>query len=278
MMEKTEEKQLTRSDLARMVWRSSFEQGSWNYQGMQNLGFAYIMVPAIKRLYDSPKQQQAALQRHLTFFNTMPYMQSTITGVVANVEQQRANGAPVTSEMINDVKTGMMGPLAGVGDPVWWGTLRPVLAALGAGLAIGDASLLGPLLFFFGWNIARLVFRAYTQKLGFQYGTEVADRTGHWLPKLTQGASILGMFVMGAVVPRWTTIKMPIVLAQVHVNNELKQITLQMICNRILPGLVPVILTLVCVWLLRKRIHPMWLIFGMFIIGILGYVSGVLAL
>ncbi|MTV82366.1 PTS mannose transporter subunit IID [Lactobacillus sp. CRM56-3] len=277
-MEKTEEKQLTRSDLARMVWRSSFEQGSWNYQGMQNLGFAYIMVPAIKRLYDSPKQQQAALQRHLTFFNTMPYMQSTITGVVANVEQQRANGAPVTSEMINDVKTGMMGPLAGVGDPVWWGTLRPVLAALGAGLAIGDASLLGPLLFFFGWNIARLVFRAYTQKLGFQYGTEVADRTGHWLPKLTQGASILGMFVMGAVVPRWTTIKMPIVLAQVHVNNELKQITLQMICNRILPGLVPVILTLVCVWLLRKRIHPMWLIFGMFIIGILGYVSGVLAL
>ncbi len=65
----------------------------------------------------------------------MPYMQSTITGVVANMEVQRANGSQLDDQAINNVKVGMMGPLAGVGDPIWWGTFRPVLAAFAAGLA-----------------------------------------------------------------------------------------------------------------------------------------------
>lgn len=269
-------KTLTRPDLFRLFWRSSFEQGSWNYERMQNLGFVYVMMPAIKRLYDTPEDQRTAVLRHLGFFNTMPYMQSTITGVVANMEVQRANGSQLDDQAINNVKVGMMGPLAGVGDPIWWGTFRPVLAAFAAGLAQGKASLIGPLLFFFGWNIARLTFRWQSQKIGYSLGVDITTKTGHLLPKLTQGASILGMFVMGAVIPRWTSIEMPTVIARVHAHGQLEQLTLQNVCDRILPGLVPVLLTLICLWLIRKRINPIWLMLGILVLSILGYSIGLL--
>ena len=80
-----------------------------------------------------------------------------------------------------------MGPLAGVGDPIFWGTLRPVLAALGAGLAI-TGNLLGPLLFFIGINLCRALTRWYGFKYGYEKGTTIVnDMGGGRLQKLTQG-------------------------------------------------------------------------------------------
>ena len=140
----------------RSVWlRSTFLQGSWNYERMQNGGWCYAMIPAIKRLYPEKDQQCAALKRHLEFFNTQPFVASPILGVTLALEEDRANGAPVEDQAIQGVKVGMMGPLAGVGDPVFWFTLRPILAALGASLAI-SGNLLGPILFFVLWNVARM--------------------------------------------------------------------------------------------------------------------------
>ena len=119
-------------------------------------GFCVSMIPAIKRLYSKKEDQAAALKRHLEFFNTQPWVASSIIGVTAAMEQERANGNDIDDSAISGVKVGLMGPLAGVGDPIFWGTLRPVLAALGAGLAI-TGSLLGPLLFFIGINLCRAV-------------------------------------------------------------------------------------------------------------------------
>ncbi len=86
---------------------------------MQNVGFAYIMAPAINRLYPDLNDRKQAMKRHLQFFNTAPIMQSLITGVVLSMEEQKANGLPVSDESINSVKTAMMGPMGGFGDPVW---------------------------------------------------------------------------------------------------------------------------------------------------------------
>lgn len=277
MTEEQSEKRLTTADQISVFWRSNFEQGSWNYERMQNLGFAYVMVPVIKRLYETPAEQQAAMQRHLDFFNTMPYMQSTITGVVSNLETQRANGSDVDGPLIDSVKVGMMGPLAGVGDPIWWGTLRPVLAAFAAGLAQGEASLVGPVLFFTCWNVCRLLFRWKTQQFGYQHGVDFMTKIGNQLlPKVTLGASVLGMFVMGTVVPRWTTIYFPTVIAKVNMGKHLKVLTVQGVLDRILPGIAPLLLTLLCLWLLRKRVNAIWLLIGLFLLGILGAVTGVL--
>ena len=150
--------QLTKKDRLAVAWRSTFIQGSWNYERMQNGGFAFSMIPAIKKLYSSKEDRTAALQRHLEFFNTHPYIASPIIGVTLALEEERANGAPVDDVAIQGVKVGMMGPLAGIGDPVFWFTVRPMLGALGASLAL-SGHILCPIIFFVAWNHTRWGFR-----------------------------------------------------------------------------------------------------------------------
>lgn len=116
-----------------------------------------------------------------------------VIGVTAAMEEARANGAEIDDGAINGIKVGLMGPLAGVGDPLVWGTLRPITAALGASLAL-SGNILGPLLFFFIFNAVRLAMKWYGLQLGFRKGVNiVSDMGGNLLQKLTEGASILGL-------------------------------------------------------------------------------------
>lgn len=274
----SEKKQLTAADIRSTYWRSTFLLGSFNFERMQSMGFAVSMIPAIKRLYSTKEDQAAALKRHLEFFNTQPWVGSAIMGVTAAMEEERANGADIDDAAISGVKVGLMGPLAGVGDPIFWGTLRPVLAALGAGLAI-SGSLLGPLLFFIGINIFRALTRWYGFKYGYQKGTEiVGDMGGGRLQKVTQGASILGLFVMGSLVSKWTSINIPLELSR-YVNQEGQEVvtTVQSVLDSLLPGLMALLLTFVCMALLRRKVNAMYIIFALFGVGILGYWLGILA-
>ena len=270
---------LTKSDILSTYFRSTFLLGSFNFERMQSMGFCVSMIPTIKRLYSKKEDQAAALKRHLEFFNTQPWVGSAIMGVTAAMEQERANGAKdVDDAAISGVKVGLMGPLAGVGDPIFWGTLRPVLAALGAGIAL-TGSILGPLLFFILINVIRAVTRWYGFKYGYEKGTEiVSDMGGGRLQKITQGASILGLFVMGSLVSEWTSINVPLELTRYK--NQLGEevvVTLQGVLNDLLPGLLALLLTFLCMYLLRKKVNAMVIIFGLFGVGILGYWAGILA-
>ena len=275
----SEKKQLTSADIRATYWRSTFLLGSFNFERMQSMGFCVSMIPTIKRLYSRKEDQAAALKRHLEFFNTQPWVGSAIMGVTAAMEQERANGADIDDAAISGVKVGLMGPLAGVGDPIFWGTLRPVLAALGAGLAI-SGSILGPLLFFIGINLCRALTRWYGFKYGYQKGTEiVSDMGGGRLQKVTQGASILGLFVMGSLVSKWTSINIPFELSRYkNAMGEEVVTTVQSVLNDLLPGLAALLLTFLCMWLLRKKVNAMYIIFALFGVGILGYWLGILAL
>ncbi|MCO4476938.1 PTS system, mannose-specific IID component [Streptococcus infantarius subsp. infantarius] len=104
-----EKLQLSKSDRQKVWWRSTFLQGSWNYERMQNLGWAYALIPAIKKLYTSKEDRAAALERHLEFFNTHPYVAAPIIGVTLALEEERANGAEIDDTAIQGVKIGMMG-------------------------------------------------------------------------------------------------------------------------------------------------------------------------
>ena len=209
-----EQRKITRSDLVSMFLRSNLQQASFNFERIHGLGFCYDMIPAIKRLYPLKEDQVAALRRHLVFFNTTPAVCGPVIGVTAAMEEARANGAEIDDGTINGIKVGLMGPLAGVGDPLVWGTLRPITAALGASLAL-SGNILGPLLFFFIFNAVRLAMKWYGLQLGFRKGVNiVSDMGGNLLQKLTEGASILGLFVMGVLVTKWTSINVPLVVSQ----------------------------------------------------------------
>ena len=298
--------QLSKSDRQKVWWRSQFLQGSWNYERMQNLGWAYSLIPAIKKLYTTKEDQAAALERHLEFFNTHPYVAAPIMGVTLALEEERANGTEIDDAAIQGVKIGMMGPLAGIGDPVFWFTVRPILGALGASLA-ASGNLVGPLLFFFGWNAIRMAFLWYTQEFGYKAGSEITkDMSGGILKDITKGASILGMFILAVLVQRWVSINFTVNLPGkqlaegAYINfpegpvsgAELKGIlgqalgglsldkiqpqTLQGQLNSLIPGLMGLLLTFLCMWLLKKKVSPITIILALFAVGIAARFFGIM--
>ncbi|SQC36974.1 PTS system mannose-specific EIID component [Rothia kristinae] len=274
----TAQKRLTRRDYASTYFRSTFMLGSFNFERMQAIGVCVSMIPAIRRFYTKKEDQAAALGRHLEFFNTQPWIASPIFGVTAAMERQKSEGEDISAADVTNVKVGLMGPLAGVGDPLFWGTARPVLAALGASLAM-SGSILGPLLFFVVLNIIRIATRWYGFRLGYQKGVQVVSEVGgNTLKRLTQIASVMGLFVMGALVSKWTTVNIPFVLSE-YTQSDGKHVTntVQSVLDSLLPGLVPLLLTFLCMWLLRHKVNAIWIIFGMFAVGILGYWAGILA-
>ncbi|PZU32943.1 MAG: PTS mannose transporter subunit IID [Actinomyces sp.] len=274
------ERMLTTKDLRSMYWRSTFLLGSFNFERMQAIGFCMTLMPAIKKFYPNDKTQQAAaLKRHLEFYNTHPWISSVVFGVTAAMEEHRSKGEDIGDETITNVKVGLMGPLAGVGDPIFWGTARPVLGALGASLAVAG-NWMGPLIYFFGINIIRILVRWYGLRWGYERGTAmVAEVGGGQLKRITQIAAITGLFVMGALVSKWTTIKFPTVVSRVTADDgTVTTTTLQDILDKLLPGLAALGLTFLCMYLLNKKVNALWIILGMFVIGILGAWSGFLGL
>lgn len=273
-------KKLTKGDLRSMYWRSTFLLGSFNFERMQSMGFCVTMMPAIRRLYSKKEDQAAALKRHLEFFNTQPWIGSAIMGVTAAMEEERANGAPIDDGAISGVKVGLMGPLAGVGDPIYWGTARIILAALGASLALENGNILGPILFFVGINLIRVITRWYSMQYGYQKGTEIVqDMEGGQLQKLTTGASILGLFVMGGLVARWASLKIPLEIAR-YKNQAGEEVvtTVQSVLDDLLPNLVPLLLTFLCMYLLKKKVSAIAIILVMFVAGVGGRYLGIFGL
>lgn len=283
--ETTKKLKLDKSDIRSIFWRSGFLQASWNFERMQALGFAFQMVPAIKKLYpdkNSP-ERKAAIKRHLEFYNTHPYMTAPILGVALAMEEERANGADIPDSAITGLKVGMMGPLAGVGDPVFWATMRPVFGALGAGFAL-TGSILGPLIFFIGFNAVRLAMRYYTLLIGYRQGASiVADLGGGLLQKLSEGASIMGLFIMGVLVNQWTRVVIPFKLgtdktvtelvtnADGTTTEQVREIiapTVQQILDQLMPGLAALGCTFACMALLKKGISPITLILAIFILSV----------
>lgn len=300
------ELKLTKKDRISVWLRSTFLQGSWNYERMQNGGWAFAMIPAIKRLYKTKEERSAALKRHLEFFNTHPYVASPILGVTLALEEERSNGTEVNDITIQGVKVGMMGPLAGIGDPVFWFTVRPILGALGASLAI-NGNILGPIIFFVAWNLIRMAFTWYTQEFGYKVGSSITDDlSGGLLQDITRGASILGMFILGALVNRWVSVSFAPTVSSVKLSEgayidwsklpegvngikeallqqasglsltDVKVTTLQNNLDSLIPGLAGLLVTLLCMWLLKKKVSPIVIILGLFATGIIFHVIGLM--
>lgn len=273
------EKKLNKKDLINIFIRSNFLLGSFNFERMQAIGFCVSLLPALRKVYkDDKPAMAAAMKRHLEFFNTQPFLATPIMGITAAMEEKKANGADISDQTISGVKVGLMGPLAGVGDPIFWGTLRPVLAALGAGIAL-TGSIMGPLIFFIVFNAIRLATNWYGVMYGYSKGTELVNEMGgNKMRFLTEGSSVLGLLVMGALVAKWTTVNMPLVLSS-YTNSAGEQVTttVQTILDSLMPGIVPLLMTFACMWLLRKNVNPLIIILGLFALGIVGYAIGLFA-
>ena len=169
-------------DLLEVYIKSFLIEASWNFESMQNIGFAHALIPAGRRLYKTREERADFLKRHLKFFNTHPSMAPAIMGVVINLEERHKLGEAGALEQIESVKSSMMGPLAAIGDNVFWEYLRPFTAVIGVSIAIlfkdspnPAMAVWGPVIAFLIYNLINVFVRYRGLMKGYEQGMEIVE-------------------------------------------------------------------------------------------------------
>jgi len=256
--------QITKKDMRRVYWRSFFIKSTQNYERFMAVGFAFALIPIIKKLYKNTEDRISALNRHLEMFNTHPWMANPILGVVSVMEEQHAQSGKM-EKAINNIKVGLMGPLAGIGDSLFWGTIRAILLSIGAGLAL-QGSILGPVLFLVLWNILNFGFRYWSLMYGRKTGLNLLHQMeeSNIVQKISEGASVLGLLVLGVLVSDWVNISTPLEYTTGEETNSVQEVL-----DSIMPSMLPLTATLIIIFLLRRNITPNKILIGIFVIAFL---------
>lgn len=162
--------------------RSFFLQGLWNFEGLQNVGFAYGLYPFLVRLYPDPAVRRIVLLRHLGFFNTHPYMVSIVFGMIASMEEDIAAAPQSSPEAISVLKNNMAGPLAAIGDTFFWATWRPFVALITITLILlfhkfnnYYGAWFAPLTFVVIYNSIHIPFRYWSLSLSYQLRLKIVE-------------------------------------------------------------------------------------------------------
>lgn len=255
---------ITKKDMRKVFWRSFFIKSTQNYERFMAVGFVFALIPLIKKLYKSTEDRVKALNRHLEMFNSHPWMANPILGVVSVMEEQNAKGNNM-EKAINNIKVGLMGPLAGIGDSLFWGTIRAILLSLGAGMAL-QGSIMGPILFLVLWNILNFGFRYWSLMYGRKTGLNLLKQTkeSNIIQKISEGASVLGLLVLGVLVSDWVNISTPLEYTTGEETNSIQEVL-----DSIMPSMLPLLATVIIIFLLKRNITPNKILIGIFILAFL---------
>jgi mannose/fructose/N-acetylgalactosamine-specific phosphotransferase system component IID len=254
----------------RAMWRHLITlQWSWNYERMQALGYLYSMLPVINAVYKTKEERIAAMKRHLVFYNTNPQVGSPpIFGATVALEAQREG------EVVDSLKVGLMGPLAGIGDTIQAILYRPIIAVIAASLALAG-SVLGPIIMFLSgilWTILMIpLFR-----LGYRQGVNVTEEVteGGVLSRITEMATTMGMIVIGGFIPSiMSAVQTPLKYAQTVTANgqtHTETVALQSVLDKIVPYILPVAFVALAYWLMRGlKLSAVW---TLIILAVLAFV------
>lgn len=230
-----------RPEIKKTALRSLQLQGVNTYARQQGLGFGYAMIPFLKYLYkDDDKQMSEALLRQTSLFNITPQMVNFVMGLTMAMEEEAAKNPEFDKSSINAMKTALMGPMSGLGDAIFWGSLRTI--AIGVGIAFSvTGSIMGPISFFLIYNIPAFIVRYYGMIIGYTKGLEfLEDATeGGLIDNVTVAAKILGATVVGFLIA--TVVKLSTTLT---INLQTGAISIQEdVFDLIMPNLLPLALS-----------------------------------
>ncbi|HIY58002.1 MAG TPA: PTS system mannose/fructose/sorbose family transporter subunit IID [Candidatus Tetragenococcus pullicola] len=269
--------QLTKEEnkmLRKMYWRSFTLYSAVTPAKQGASGFSYTIQPFIDTFYkDDPNGKAKAMKRHMAYFNTNVALFPFLSGVVASMKKENSENPDFNEESIQPVKASLMGPLAGIGDSLFWGVLRVIAASIGITLAQAG-NVLAPIVFLLLFNVPVQLIRWFGGKLGYTLGNQyVSDlyKTG-MINVLTKAASIVGLVMVGAMTSN-------MVHFDLKWNMEVAGETVfksQEMLDQIFVGLIPLAITLLSFWLMKKKnVSVNWLIIGIIVFAILASVLGI---
>lgn len=245
-------KKLDKKDVVNSFWRwTFFSHSNYNYERLAGTGFCHAMYPIIEKLYgDNPEEYKAAVLRHMVFYNTEPHFGGVINGLVIAMEEQRANGAPISDEAINSIKTGLMGPFAGIGDTLWQGTLTPILLSIGISLG-ANGSIAGPIIYTILMMGIMLSIAYYVWMLGYNLGKEGLQKVleSNLIKRVIKGASAMGAMVMGAMTVGFVSISTPL---SISIQGNPMSVQTD-ILDKLWLNLLPLLVTLGTLYLLKDK-------------------------
>ncbi len=268
------DKKLTRADLMRSFWRYVFLfQCGWNYERMQSVGYCFSILPILKKTRPGEEEFKEAFITNLNFFNTNPVVGAPLI-IGAHIALEEVGASLETTE---GLKVGLMGPLAGVGDTLLWALYNSIIFSIGASMAI-NGSVLGPiftLIFvFFPYLAVRYwqFFWAYRQGVNL-----VTSLGGGIISRITEFATLVGLMVIGGFAPsivRLNIAWVPAIATTVQGEAVTQSIPIQQSLDSILPYMLPVLVTALAYWLLKKGWSPVAVIGVLFVIGFIGGAIG----
>lgn len=261
----TTNSKITRKDFWSVFFRSLTLDSSWNYERMQNLGFAFAMAPIIRRLYTEKEERSLALQRHLEFMSITPHISTLLFGITSAMEEENAKNNDFNSSSISAVKSSLMGPIAGVGDSFFWGTLKVIATGIAISLS-SEGNIFGPIAFLLIINVPHFILRYICLDQGLKYGAKFfGDLSSSGLvQKITEAASVLGLMVIGAMTASNVNFELTMKVGGGKIAESL-----QTYVDQIMLGFFPAAFFLIIYWLLGKKIKTTTLLLGVIAFSIL---------
>lgn len=258
------------------VWRSWAIQASWNYERQMNMGFLYGIAPTLDRLYPNEKDpeqlahKKEAYNRHMAFYNCTPQTSAFTLGLAASMEEQyAADRENFNPDTINAVKTSLMGPLSGIGDSFFQGTVRIIAFGLGIQLA-QQGSILGPILAMLISFVPSFVVTWLCAKIGYTTGSKyLTNLQGGMMDKMMYVCGIVGLMVIGAMVASMVGLTTPIAF-------ESTGLVLQDIIDTILPCAIDLAVVMGMYTLIKKKVSTGWLLLTCIVGGIVANALGIL--
>ena len=255
---------LSKKEKRQLFFRSFSLQSAFSFDRMQALGFTWAILPVLRKIYkDKPEEFKKALKRHLIFFNTHPWIPGPILALTVEMEIKKSQGEEIDDQAIQGLKSGLMGPIAGVGDSMFHGTLRPLVGGVTAALAL-QGNPMAPLIFFLVVNAVHVYVSWFTLKKGFQMGEQfLGVLASGQMRKVMEGATMSGLMAVGALTATWLNVKTPL---EYHVQKA--TVTIQSMLDGIMPKLLPLGLTMLVFFLIRKRFKTTHIMLGLIAAGL----------
>ena len=266
-IDKTEGETLDNKTLNKMAWRSMFLQASFNYERMQAGGWLYSILPGLKKIHKNKQDLSTSMKHNLEFFNCHPFLITFVMGIILSLEQKKSD-----VQTIRALRVAAMGPLGGIGDAIFWFTLLPISAGIGANLSL-QGSILGPIIFFVLFNIVHLGLRFGLMHWSYKVGVDGIAKLTKNAKEFTRAATVLGMIVVGALIASYVNVN---IVTPEYLSMQ-GTIDLQSILDSIMPCLLPLAVTFGMYGLVKKNVSPMVNILILVVIGIVGAFLGIFA-
>lgn len=244
-----------------------------SYERLQALVFCASMIPALEKLYTKKEELVDALKRHLTFYNTDSIPGGLILGVALGMEQQKANGEDVPGDAITSLKTGLMGPIAAMGDSIIWAAYMPILIALFLPMA-NNGSAMGGILPLILYPLTTYILMYYLTHLGFKLGRDAIAkimRNGK-MQSIIFGANTIGLMMMGALSASYVTISSPL-----EITASGSTFALQSFIDSVIPGFLPLVAVFaIYTYMIKKGQNFNKILIAVVIISVIGSLTGIL--